>query len=124
MRTSNKQLNPSLKTQIEKTFTQTVADLRDLSETDKFLSDFLTETEFESFAKRLAVAYWLNKGRSYTNIRDNIKVSTATIASVQSMMERPGFKLALKKMEAEEWASQWAQKIGSAWPLKKAKKTG
>jgi TrpR-related protein YerC/YecD len=122
MRTSEKQLNASLKKQIEKAFSQTVADLRDITETDKFLSDFLTETEYESFSKRLAVAYWLKKGRSYTNIRDNLKVSTATIASVQSMMERPGFILALKKLEAEEWANQWAEKISKAWPLKKAKK--
>jgi TrpR-related protein YerC/YecD len=122
MRTSGKQLNPSLKKEIERSFYQTIADLRDIAEAEKFLSDFLTETEMESFSKRLAVAYWLKKGRSYNNIKDNLKVSTATIASVQNMMEKAGFQLAVKKMEAEEWASQWAEKISKAWPLKKAKK--
>jgi TrpR-related protein YerC/YecD len=124
MRTSGKQLNESLKKEIEKSFSQAIADLRDVSEADKFLTDFLTVTEFESFSKRLAVAYWLKKGRSYNNIKDNIKVSTATIASVQTMMEKPGFQLAIKKMEAEEWASQWAEKITKAWPLKKQKRGG
>ena len=62
-------------------------------------------------AKRLAIAYWLKKGRSYQNIKNNLKVSSATIASVQSQMENPGFQLALKKIEADEWASNWSKKI-------------
>ena len=111
MRTSNKKLNPSLKKQIIEIFNQTVADLRDMSEANKFLSDFLNESEYEAFAKRLAIAYWLKKGRSYNNIKNNLKVSSATIASVQSEMEKPGIQLALKKIEAEEWANQWAEKI-------------
>ena len=35
----------------------------------------------------------------------------ATIATVQGEMLKPGFKLALKKLEAEEWANVWAEKI-------------
>lgn len=111
MRTSDKKLNTSLKKQIMQTFIQTIADMKDINETKKFLTDFLTDSELEAFAKRAAIAYWLKKGRSYNNIKDNLKVSSATIASVQSMMDKPGFKLALKKIEAEEWANQWAEKI-------------
>lgn len=111
MRTSNKALNPSLKKQIETTFAQMITDLKDISETKMFLKDFFNNSENETFAKRVAIAYWLKKGRSYNNIKDNLKVSSATIASVQSMMEKPGFKLAIKKIEAEEWANQWAEKI-------------
>lgn len=111
MRTSEKKLNPSLEKEINDTFAQTIADLRDLGETKSFLNDFFNDTEFEAFAKRLAIAYWLKKGRSYNNIKDNLKVSSATIATVQTMMDKPGFKLALKKMEAEEWANQWSEKI-------------
>jgi uncharacterized protein YerC len=119
MRTSEKKINPSLKRQIENVLSQTIADMRDIKETDEFLTDFLTDSEYEAFAKRLAIAYWLKKGRSYNNIKDNLKVSSATIASVQSMMEKNGFKLALKKVEAEEWATQWAERISKAWPLRK-----
>jgi len=111
MRTSEKVLNPSLKKEIEAVFVQTIADLRDISEAKSFLYDFFNQSEHETFTKRLAVAYWLKKGRSYNNIKENLKVSSATIASVQSMMEKPGFKLAIKKVEAEEWANQWAEKI-------------
>lgn len=111
MRTSDKKLHASLKGQIKKTLAQAVADLKDTNEADKFLGDFLTDSEYESFAKRLAIAYWLRKGRSYNNIKENLKVSSATIASVQSDVEKPGFKLILDKVEAEEWANQWAEKI-------------
>lgn len=111
MRTSEKILNPSLKKQIEAIFIQTITDLKDISEAKVFLNDFFNESENEAFSKRLAISYWLKKGRSYNNIKDNLKVSSATIASVQSMMDKPGFKLALKKIEAEEWANQWAEKI-------------
>ncbi len=111
MRTSEKILNPSLKKQIDAIFVQTIADLKDISEAKIFLTDFFNESENEAFSKRLAIAYWLKKGRSYNNIKENLKVSSATIASVQSMMNKSGFKLALKKIEAEEWANQWAEKI-------------
>lgn len=111
MRTSNKKINPSLKKQVEDILTQAIADLRDYNEANKFLRDFLTDSEIEAFAKRIAIAYWLRKGRSYSNIKENLKVSSATIASVQSDMDKPGFQLALKKIEAEEWANQWANKI-------------
>jgi uncharacterized protein YerC len=111
MRTSEKVLNPSLKKQIEAVFVQTITDFKDITETKTFLNDFFNDSENETFTKRLAIAYWLKKGRSYNNIKENLKVSSATIASVQSMMSLSGFKLALKKIEAEEWANQWAKKI-------------
>jgi len=111
MRTSEFKLNPSLKKQIIETFIQLVVDLKDTREVETFLRDFLNESELEAFTKRLAIAYWLKKKRSYSNIKNNLKVSSATIASVQDMLVRDGFKLALKKIEAEEWANQWAEKI-------------
>lgn len=111
MRVSERKLNPSLKKELLKTFSQTLADLKTPEETESFLSDFLNENELETFTKRLAVAYWLKKGRSYTNIRENLKVSSATIASVEKLMKKAGFVLALKKIEAEEWANVWAEKI-------------
>lgn len=111
MRLSSQALNPSLKKQVEAMFAQVIADLRDLNEANNFLKDFFNENEYESFSKRLALAYWIKKGRSYRNIKDNLKVSSATIASAQSFTEKPGIKLAIKKVEAEEWANQWAEKI-------------
>ncbi len=111
MRTSSQKLNAALKKQITKTLLQAIVDLKNFDETNQFFENFLNESELETFAKRLAIAYWLKKGRSYTNIKENLKVSSATIASIQSQLDSPGFQLVLTKIEAEEWASNWAEKI-------------
>jgi TrpR-related protein YerC/YecD len=111
MRTSIKKLNPSLKKEITRMFAQAISDLKDINETTKFFSDFLNDSEVEGLSKRLAVAYWIKKGRSYNNIKNNLNVSSATVAQVLKDMKKPGFKQLLAKIEAEEWASQWADKI-------------
>ena len=111
MKTSAKKLNPSLKRQLTKTLAQVMGDIKGNVEMDKFLSDFLTESEYEMLAKRLAVAYYLRKGRSYANIKKNLIVSSATVAAIQSEMKKYGFQTALKHIEAEEWANQWSEKI-------------
>ncbi len=114
MRISGNKLNISFKNQIVKTFAQTLVDFKNMDETHSFLTDFFNDSELETFAKRLSVAYWLKKGRSYENIKTNIKVSSATIATIEKLSKKPGFALAIKKMEAEEWANVWAEKIGKA----------
>jgi uncharacterized protein YerC len=111
MRISEKKINPSLKKQIQEMFVQTLVDIRGIDDAKKFLEDFFTDSEYETFAKRLAIGYWLKKGRSYVNIKDNLKVSSATIASVQEMIAKDGFKEAIKRTEADEWANVWSEKI-------------
>ncbi len=111
MRVSTRKLNDSLRRQLEKTFSQVLADIKSADEMDNLLIDFLTEGEYEILSKRLAIAYWLKKGRSYDNIKRNLKVSSATIATIQNEMKKEGFQKALKMIEAEEWATQWAEKI-------------
>ena len=111
MRISNQKINPILKTRIIRTLAQTLADFKDPKDVETFLNDFFNASELETFAKRLAISYWLRKGRSYTNIKDNLKVSSATIAVIQSNSKSPGMALALKQMEAEEWANVWSEKI-------------
>lgn len=111
MRVSEKKVSQILKKQIALLFAQTLADLKTPGDAEEFLKDFLTPSEADTFAKRLAVAYWLKKGRSYGNIKENLKVSSATIATVQGMLAKSGMDKALKNIEAEEWASQWSDKI-------------
>jgi len=105
------QINPSLKNQIVRTFAQALADINDFDEMLTFLRDFFTDSEIEMFAKRLAVSYWLKKGRTYENITNNLKASSATISQVGGLMKTKGFIDALKKIEAEEWATVWAKRI-------------
>ena len=103
---------------LQENFYQVLADFKKPEGVKMFLEDFMTEAEIQTFSKRLAVCYWLKKGRSYTNIKDNIGVSSATIASVAENMPRKGVQEALRRMEAEEWANVWANKIRRARMLK------
>lgn len=111
MRTSKSNLHSSLKKEILNSLFQTLEDMKDKSEIKLFLEDFFNDIELETYSKRLAIAYWLKKKRSYENIKNNLKVSSATIATVEKQLTSDGFKLALKKMEAEEWANVWSEKI-------------
>lgn len=112
MRVSEQKVNPHLEKQIFATLYRVVADLNTPSEVKTFLQDILAENELKTVAKRLAIAYWIQKGRGFSNIKDNLKVSPATISMVQGKMPKaPGLKLALKKIEADEWATHWARKI-------------
>ena len=111
MRVSKNQLNPSLSRELFKTLYQAMADLKTPEEIQDFLSSFLSEAERTTLAKRVAVAYWLDKKRSYDNIERNLKVSSATVAAVNNVMNTRGVRIALQKIKAEEWANIWSQKI-------------
>lgn len=111
MRVSSKKINDILRVQINKALSQVLADMKDPDEIDVFLKDFLSEAEYEILAKRLGIAYWLKKERSYQNIKTNLKVSSATVADVKSDMSKKGFQKALKILEADEWANVWSDKI-------------
>lgn len=104
-------MNPSLKRQLLKTFAQMVDDLKDSKEIETFLTDFFDDKELETYIKRLAVAYWLKKGRDSQNIKRNLGASAKEIAQGKVLLKTEGVKLALKKIEAEEWANVWAEKI-------------
>lgn len=113
MQISNRKLNGALEKQIFSVFYQALADLKTPQEVEIVVSDLLTETEKTALAKRLAIVAFLDKGRSYENIRETLKVSSATIASVAEQMGSPGMQLALTKIKAEEWAEEWAEKIST-----------
>lgn len=104
-------MNPSLKRQLLRTFVQMIADLKDKKEIEKFLTDFFSEAEFEKYIKRLATTYWLKKGRDEENIKRNLLATSKEILEAKESLKKEGIKLALKKIEAEEWANVWADKI-------------
>ncbi|MCX6704021.1 MAG: Trp family transcriptional regulator [Candidatus Woesebacteria bacterium] len=104
-------MNPSLKRQLLRTFSQMIDDLNGPKEVEKFLTDFFDEAEFEKYIKRLAIAYWLKKGRDIENITRNLLATPKEIADAEKSLKKEGIKLALKKIEAEEWANVWAERI-------------
>ncbi len=104
-------MNLTLKKQLFRTFVQMIADLEDNKEIEKFLTDFFSEEELEIYIKRISTAYWLKKGRDEKNITQNLHTSSEDVKKIRTLMKKEGFKLALNKMEAEEWADVWSEKI-------------
>lgn len=106
-------MNSTLEKQIKKTLALAISDLKNEHEAYQFLQDFLTEKEFETLSKRLSVAYWLKKYRSYENIKTNLGVSSATIAEIKNLANKDGIKTAVKRIDADAWADKWSKKIRS-----------
>jgi len=113
MKISEKKLNKGLEKEIFQIFYQTIADLKTPEEVEIFFKDFLSLTPRTALAKKLAVAVFLDKKRSYENIKSTLKVSSSTVAEVYKHLDSPGFQLALKKIKAEEWADKWSKRIDS-----------
>lgn len=111
MRVSKRKVNKTLEKELFQTFYQVVVDIKNTKEAEQFLLDILGRDQLITTVKRLAVSYWLAKGRGVTNIRDNLAVSSATIETIKRQLNSPGIALAIKKIEAEEWANKWTQKI-------------
>jgi len=88
-----------------------IDDLDGPKEIEKFLTDFFDEGELENHVKRLAIAYWLKKGRDEENIKINLLATPKEITEAEKSLKKEGIKLALKKIEAEEWANVWAKRI-------------
>jgi len=97
--------------ELDNTFFQTLEDIKIKKDFQIFFKDFLTNKELEMFIKRLGIAYWLKKERSTENIKTNLDVKPEEIKLVKEKMETKGVKLAIKKIEAEEWANKWAENI-------------
>lgn len=106
MQVSKRKISTVLEKQITGMWYQLIADTKTQEDAQTIFGDLLSETELAAVSKRIAIAYWLAKGRSYENIKDNVKVSSATIAAVQQEMKREGWKMAMEKIMAEEWATR------------------
>lgn len=114
MQVSGKRLNKNLEKQIFQIFYQTIADLKTPEEAEVFFKDFLSKTARTALAKKLAMVVFLDKRRSYEEIKKTLNVSSSTVAEVYKNLGNPGIQLALKKIKAEEWADKWSKKIGEA----------
>jgi len=88
-----------------------IDDLESPKEIEIFFKDFFDQDELAKYVKRLAVAYWLKKGRDKENIQKNLQATPKEISKAQKSLKKEGVSLALKKIEAEEWASVWAKRI-------------
>ncbi len=84
-------------------FYDAILSLKDRKECDKFFEDICTISEIKSMAQRLQIAVLLNEGKTYTEIIDETKVSTATISRVNKCLEygADGYKTVLSRICGE-----------------------
>lgn len=104
-------INPSLERTLNRTFLQLIEDLKDKKEIEILFRDLLGEREYESLVKKLAIIYWLRKKRPVDIIENNLGVTSKYVLEVKKLMDKKGIKLAIKYMEAEEFANTWAEKF-------------
>lgn len=85
-------------------FLKTLVEIKSTNEADQFISDFLTPTEKIMLAKRLAIAFLLEKGYDYRTIQKIIRVSAPTITSVNTSRHygSKGYKKLIEKILREE----------------------
>lgn len=111
MQQSQKPLNKNIEIQLEKMFYGLMAETDSPEKIRMFFTDLLTEGEKIAVLKRMGIAIYLDKKRSYEDIKNNIKVSSATIASVAEKLGNEGWQEIIKMIKAEEWASEWSDKL-------------
>lgn len=85
-------------------FLKSFIEIKNKEEADQFLSDLLTPTEKVMLAKRLTIAFLLEKGYDYQAVQKIVHVSTATIASVNLSRQygSKGYTTLLTKITKEE----------------------
>lgn len=112
MRLSKKNIEKQKENELLNTFYQLIADVKDPVEARKVFGDLLTKAETLMIAKRLGVARALEKGVSYSEIRKDLRVSSATISQISSNVRKSkGIEIAMEKISADQWAEKWASKI-------------
>jgi TrpR-related protein YerC/YecD len=79
---------------------RTMADITDVKVMQDFLRDVMTEKEITEIAARLEAARMLNLGKKYTEIIEQTKLSSRTIARISEWLQNGtnGYSEALKQI--------------------------
>ena len=105
-------------------FLDTFAKIKNKDQAAKLLNDLLTPTEKIMLAKRLSIAYMLQKGYDYRTISQVLRVSTTTVArmSLTSKLAGEGFRTIIGMMLVYEkidvFLSDLVEKVTGAIPPK------
>lgn len=110
---SRRVLNQELEKHILTLFAKTISDLKDLKDIEIFIADLLSPTEKVMLAKRLAIAILLQKGYTYAEIDQTLKVSSPTINKVAFWLKhgKSGYKNVVKKILDEKKREELMDKI-------------
>ncbi len=107
-------MNKQIENQVYRILYQVLGDAKSEVDVELILKSLMSEGELSAIAKRLAIAVFLDKRQSYEHIKDVLKVSTATIATVAENMNKRGMQMALQRVKAEEWADVWSIRLSRA----------
>lgn len=82
---------------------EAIINIRSTEECKSFLEDICTIKEMMDLSQRLEVALLLNEGKSYTEIANQTKASTATISRVNRCFTygNGGYKVIIDRMVGE-----------------------
>lgn len=117
MQVSKQDLDPKVARELQLGLSQLFADIRTQSEANLLMEELFSETERVAIMKRLGIALLLSRGMSYEKIRQTLKVSSATIATIQERMGRPGLQLALDTIKVNIIAEAWLSKVSKLFSV-------
>ena len=103
-RVSKRKIDPEVEERIFEIFWDYLATLRKPEDIQEFLISLLSFTEQVMIAKRLAIAVLLNRGYTYEEIDESLKVSPSTVGTVhkQILVGAPGYKKAINRISKRE----------------------
>lgn len=111
-------LDTDIKARTMEVFYQTLADLRNPKEVEKFLNDLLTSTELIMVSKRLAIGILLTKEYDYRAISWILKVSTATVGKIavwSKTSEGKYFKKVVERILARERLEEFWENVTNVY---------
>ncbi len=108
VRFSEKKLSYDTQDIILKDFCAVLIGMKSEDAIFRFLKDLLNRKERLMLVRRLQVAFLLNQGMSYDDIKKNLKVGKATIARISRWLEfgRGGYKDAIEKLSKRIMSSR------------------
>lgn len=97
-------------------FLDAIADVRNRTDVEEFVRDFLTPTERVMLPKRLAIAFLLSKGYEQRLISRYLKVSFTTITRVSNQLREAGagYRRVIQKILVDERLVDFIEKIDDA----------
>ena len=98
--------------EIQAAFWWLLARLNNDFDIKNFLNGLLTKTEKIMLAKRLAIAFLLNREYIYRDISDVLKVSTTTVGRIKEAMDKTdNYKVFLEKLEKRGELQKFAKQF-------------
>jgi len=93
-----------------------IAHIKNKKQAQLFINSFFTKSERLLFAKRFTIVVMLERGYSYSEIEDTLKVSDRTIAKIEQKRERGDF-IYLANHVKKACAKTTTKQEGDIWDL-------